>query len=103
MASTNASVDNESEISDNGRYSGPEFISAEEKRLIRKLDRRILPILCSLYLFSYLDRSTLGNSRLMGLPKDILGGDPTGSLFDWATSAFYFAYVFPTYPFLLVL
>jgi len=40
-----------------------------------------------------LDRSNLGNARLQGLPEDVLGGDKTGELFDWITSAFFFSYV----------
>jgi hypothetical protein len=40
-----------------------------------------------------LDRSNLGNARLQGLPQDILGGDPTGVLFDWVNSVFFFTYV----------
>ena len=31
----------------------------------------------------------------IGLPKDVLGGDPTGHLFDWVNSAFFFSYVSP--------
>ena len=92
----------------------------EEKRLVRKIDLRILPITCILYLFACeygftaralsglslplskllivrvdvdLDRSNLGNARLQGLPQEILNGDPTGVLFDWVNSAFYFSYV----------
>ncbi|KAF8348602.1 MFS general substrate transporter [Amanita rubescens] len=66
----------------------------EEQQLLNKLDRRILPITCLLYLFAYLDRSNLGNARLMGLPS-ILGKnkDPTGVLFDWVNSAFFFSYI----------
>ena len=40
-----------------------------------------------------LDRTNLGNARLQGLPKDVLHGDPTGVLFDWVNSAFFFSYV----------
>jgi hypothetical protein len=40
-----------------------------------------------------LDRSNIGNARLQGLPQETLGGDPTGLLFQWVTSAFYFSYV----------
>ncbi|EIW78578.1 MFS general substrate transporter [Coniophora puteana RWD-64-598 SS2] len=65
----------------------------EEKRLVRKLDLRILPITCFLYLLAYLDRSNLGNARLQGLPADVLGGDPTGLLFEWVNSAFFFSYI----------
>ncbi|KAH8107550.1 MFS general substrate transporter [Phellopilus nigrolimitatus] len=65
----------------------------EERRLVRKLDLRIMPIVCLMYLFAYLDRSNLGNARLQGLPQDALGGDPTGQLFDWVNSVFFFPYV----------
>ncbi|KAK0436347.1 MFS general substrate transporter [Desarmillaria tabescens] len=65
-------------------------LQIEERRLVRRLDERILLLACFLYLFAYLDRSNLGNARLQGLPEDILNGDPTGVLFDWITSAFYF-------------
>ena len=81
---------------------------------MQKLDKRILPLTCLLYLFACscffsfdghklmcvrfnhnpaLDRSNLGNARLQGLPEDVLGGDKTGVLFDWLTSGFYFSYV----------
>ena len=43
--------------------------------------------------FAALDRTNLGNARLQGLPQDILHSDPTGVLFDWANSAFFFSYV----------
>lgn len=84
----------------------------EEKKLLRRLDGRILPLTCLLYLFACgslklpgpfyslahhwdidLDRSNLGNARLQGLPDDVLGGDPTGELFSWINSVFFFSYV----------
>ncbi|CAA7267224.1 unnamed protein product [Cyclocybe aegerita] len=65
----------------------------EERDLVRKLDKRILPITCLLYLFASLDRSNIGNARLQGLPEDVLGGDKSGVLFDWIISAFFFSYV----------
>ncbi|KAI0676438.1 MFS general substrate transporter [Trametes maxima] len=67
--------------------------SVEERRLVRKLDLRIMPIACIMYLFAYLDRSNLGNARLQGLPRDALHGDPTGKLFDWVNSVFFFSYI----------
>ena len=91
-------------------------VSEQERKLVRKLDRRIIPTVCLIYLFACacsfrfielaatllfqsltphtdLDRTNLGNARLQGLPQDILGGDPTGVLFDWVNSAFFFSYV----------
>ncbi|KAL5476956.1 hypothetical protein ACEPAI_3142 [Sanghuangporus weigelae] len=69
------------------------IISDEERKLVRKLDWRILPIACLMYLFAFLDRSNLGNARLQGLPEDTLQGDPTGTKYDWVFSAFYFSYI----------
>ncbi|KAJ7247876.1 MFS general substrate transporter [Mycena haematopus] len=74
-------------------FSSQNVDPEEERRLVRKLDGRILVITSLLYLFAYLDRSNLGNARLLGLPKDTLNGDPTGKLFDWVNSVFFFAYI----------
>ncbi|KAK7678142.1 hypothetical protein QCA50_018936 [Cerrena zonata] len=67
--------------------------TVEERRLVRKLDMRIMPLTCILYLFAFLDRTNIGNARLQGLPEDTLHGDPAGTLFDWVTSAFFFSYI----------
>ncbi|KAG8776903.1 hypothetical protein FRC12_000632 [Ceratobasidium sp. 428] len=69
-----------------------------EKKLVRKLDMVIMPLTCALYLLAYLDRSNLGNARLQGLPEDVLGGDPTGTKFDWVSSMFYFSYIVTQLP-----
>lgn len=47
------------------------FSPEAEKRLVRKLDRTILPWIMLLYLFSYIDRSNMGNARNIGLEEDI--------------------------------
>ncbi|KAI9012546.1 major facilitator superfamily domain-containing protein [Phycomyces nitens] len=59
-------------------------------KLIRKLDYRLLPILCILYLLSYIDRSNIGNAKLGGLEEDL---GLSKSEYQWALSIFYFAYV----------
>ena len=43
----------------------------QEKALIRKIDRKLLPLLTILYLLSFLDRTNIGNARLFGLEKDL--------------------------------
>ncbi|KAK0384536.1 hypothetical protein NLU13_8622 [Sarocladium strictum] len=45
--------------------------SADEKKLIRKLDMHIIPLVMGLYLFSFLDRVNIGNARLYGLEEDL--------------------------------
>ncbi|KAJ5388832.1 hypothetical protein N7509_011373 [Penicillium cosmopolitanum] len=48
----------------------------DEKKLLRKLDYRLLPPLILLYLLSFLDRSNVGNARLEGMTDDIkMSGD----------------------------
>ncbi|EJU04331.1 MFS general substrate transporter [Dacryopinax primogenitus] len=50
-------------------------------------------MLMLVYFLGYLDRANLGNARIMGLPDDILDGDPTGVKFALINTAFYFAYI----------
>ncbi|KAL8286668.1 hypothetical protein RQP46_004196 [Phenoliferia psychrophenolica] len=45
--------------------------AALRKSLLRKLDTRILPVLALLFLFSFLDRTNIGNARNLGLQKDL--------------------------------
>jgi hypothetical protein len=39
-----------------------------EKHLVRKIDRRLLPILWAMYIFNYLDRTNIGVSELPRCP-----------------------------------
>ncbi|UNI17643.1 hypothetical protein JDV02_003971 [Purpureocillium takamizusanense] len=43
----------------------------DERKLVRKLDLHIIPLVMGLYLFSFLDRVNIGNARLYGLEKDL--------------------------------
>ncbi|KAJ3527668.1 hypothetical protein NMY22_g9699 [Coprinellus aureogranulatus] len=48
----------------------------DEKALWRKVDRKLLPILAVMYLFSFMDRANIGNARLQGLEQDLnMSGD----------------------------
>jgi Major Facilitator Superfamily len=50
--------------------------TVNERRLLRKLDLKLLPALTFLYLLSFLDRSNVGNARVEGLVKDLhMSGD----------------------------
>jgi hypothetical protein len=37
-----------------------------EKKLLRKLDWKLIPWLCLLYLISFLDRTNIGNAKIQG-------------------------------------
>ncbi|KAL4761192.1 putative MFS transporter [Aspergillus foveolatus] len=73
------------------RSERPIHVSATEEGLIRKkFDRRVLPIVCILYVLSYLDRGNIGNAKTAGLDKDLGISD---SQWAWVLNAFYICYV----------
>ena len=52
-----------------------EYDEKMTKKLIRKIDRHVLPALIILYLLSFLDRTNIGNARLAHLEDDLhMGG-----------------------------
>ncbi|GAA6040989.1 hypothetical protein NBRC10512_006682 [Rhodotorula toruloides] len=65
------------------------FTPAEEKKLYRKVDLRIMPILSLLYLLSFMDRGNIGNARLEGLEKDL---KLTSQQYNTALSCFFVTY-----------
>jgi hypothetical protein len=67
--SISSSVPEEIEFED-GTHD--DFIDPEEeRRLVRKLDWRLIPWLCLLYLISFLDRTNIGNAVILGLGTDL--------------------------------
>ena len=63
-------------LEDNGDESSmneAEVIYDEKmtKKLVRKIDWHIMPVLVILYLLSFLDRTNIGNARLANLEKDL--------------------------------
>ncbi|CCO32709.1 putative transporter C1683,12 [Rhizoctonia solani AG-1 IB] len=75
--------------------SGAGFTPEDSKRVLSKLDRRILPWMAGLFLLSYLDRSNIGNARLDGLEKDL---GLRGLQFNNALAIFYPFYVISEVP-----
>ncbi|KAF3929739.1 hypothetical protein AA313_de0210315 [Arthrobotrys entomopaga] len=60
-----------------------------ERQLVRKLDWRLLPWLCLLYLASFLDRTNIGNAKIIGLQTDL---HITGGQYNAALSLFFVSY-----------
>ncbi|KAL8713597.1 MAG: hypothetical protein Q9220_002459 [cf. Caloplaca sp. 1 TL-2023] len=60
-----------------------------DRRLLWKLDLRLIPWLCLLYLISFLDRTNIGNARLIGLEKSL---NITGGQYNAALSLFFVSY-----------
>lgn len=60
---------------------------ATNKRLLRKIDLHIMPLLCIVYGLNYLDKTTLSYANVMGIKTDIgLKADD----YQWLGSMFYF-------------
>ncbi|OAQ66151.2 MFS transporter [Pochonia chlamydosporia 170] len=72
----------------------------EERKLVRKLDLYLIPLIMGVYLFSFVDRVNLGNARLYGLEEDL---NLTTSQFQVAISIFFVTYMFFEVPSNLVL
>ncbi|KAM3421949.1 putative transporter [Cercospora zeina] len=73
---------------------------AKEKKLVRKLDLHIIPVVMLLYLLSFLDRVNIGNARLYGLEEDL---GLSSSQFQTAVSILFVTYVLAELPSNLIL
>ena len=63
---------------------------AAERRLVRKCDLHVVPIVSLLYMFSFLDRINIGNARIQGLEKDL---KMKGNNFNVALLIFFVPYI----------
>ena len=66
--------------------------AALERKLLLKLDLRVLPILWLLFLISFVDRANIGNARIEGLEKS-LHMNPKGHDYNIALFSFTIPYV----------
>lgn len=69
--------------------------TAFEKKLLRKVDMRLLPMLIIMYTLNFLDRSNLAQARQGTLEKDL---KMTGTDFNLATSIFFVGYLLMQLP-----
>ncbi|KAK3295377.1 major facilitator superfamily domain-containing protein [Chaetomium fimeti] len=65
------------------------FGHLDEKKILRKMDMRLIPMLALLYLLSFLDRGNIGNAKIEGLQEDL---DITDDQYNWCLTAFFFTY-----------
>ncbi|KAH7371176.1 major facilitator superfamily domain-containing protein [Pyrenochaeta sp. MPI-SDFR-AT-0127] len=58
-------------MEEHGSTTMETFDEIEEKKLIRKIDWRLLPILGALYSISFIDRGNIGVARVAGMGQDL--------------------------------
>jgi hypothetical protein len=63
------------------------FAHLDEKKILRKMDWHLIPMLALLYLLSFLDRGNIGNAKIEGLQEDL---GMTGAQYNWCLTAFFF-------------
>ncbi|GME64920.1 mfs transporter [Neofusicoccum parvum] len=70
-------------------------IKTVEKKMIRKVDWRMLPLIILMYILNYLDRNNIAAARLAGLEDDL---HLTGSQYQTAVSILFVGYVLMQVP-----
>ncbi len=69
--------------------SDVDFSHIDTKKVLRKMDWKLIPNLALLYLLSFLDRGNIGNAKIQGLLKDL---HMTGGQYNWCLTVFFFTY-----------
>ncbi|KAK4545163.1 hypothetical protein LTR36_003714 [Oleoguttula mirabilis] len=72
-----------------------EIDAATNKRLLRRIDFHLIPIMCIVYGLNYLDKTTISYASIMGIKTDI---GLVGNDYQWLGSMFYFGYLAWEYP-----
>ncbi|KAL3444540.1 major facilitator superfamily domain-containing protein [Aspergillus insuetus] len=67
----------------------------EERRVLRKIDWVILPLMAGTFMLQYMDKMTLSNATMMGILED---ANLQGSNYSWCSSIFYFGYLIWSWP-----
>ncbi|KAJ6153745.1 hypothetical protein N7470_006704 [Penicillium chermesinum] len=95
-----ATVEMEERKQELSRFGDDEEQQRLTRRLLWKLDVRILPVLALLFLCSFLDRTNVGNAKIIGLEKDIKISDHQ---YDIGLAIYYLFYICSELPSNLVL
>lgn len=72
-----------------------EQMAALEKKLVRRLDWRLMPTITIMFLMNYLDRINVSNARLAGLQEDLGMSD---TVWNAGISTFYVGYLIGQLP-----
>ncbi|OQE23210.1 hypothetical protein PENSTE_c009G07572 [Penicillium steckii] len=67
-----------------------EYEGVKGKKLIRKIDRHLIPVLAFLYLCSHVDRNNLGNAKIEGMNSDL---GLVGNQYNIASTLFFVPYI----------
>ncbi|KAE8376406.1 major facilitator superfamily domain-containing protein [Aspergillus bertholletiae] len=66
----------------------------EDKRILRRIDLYLLPMMAVSYMFQFLDKSAMSFTSILGLTEDL---HLQGEDYSWASSVYYFGYLAASY------
>ncbi|RFU26658.1 hypothetical protein B7463_g9683, partial [Scytalidium lignicola] len=75
---------------DNNVVTSVHITPEMEARVVRKLDKHLLPLVMGLYLLAYLDRSNIGNAKIAGMQTDL---NLSSDNYQWLLTIFYISYI----------
>ncbi|OCL10061.1 permease of the major facilitator superfamily [Glonium stellatum] len=77
-----------------------EIDEATNRRLLKKIDTHLMPLLCVVYALNFLDKATFSYAAVMGItePASKGGIGISSSEYSWLGSIFYFGYLAWEYP-----
>lgn len=78
-----------SEQDDAASFVEEDFSDIDEKKLLRKMDLHLIPILALLYLISFIDRGNVGNARIEGITVSL---NLTEEQFNICVTIFFITY-----------
>lgn len=73
-----------------------EYTPEESRKVLSKIDRVLMPLLCWVYLIQFADKTSLNYASLMGIREDT-HLDPKSQQYSWVSSIFYAGYIFWEY------
>ncbi|KAL2840759.1 major facilitator superfamily domain-containing protein [Aspergillus pseudodeflectus] len=84
------------EMSGDKDYGVADTMTTEdEKKLVRKIDMHLMPLLIVSYGLQYLDKTSLSYSAILGIRQDL---NLHGQEYNWASGIFYIGYLAASYP-----
>ncbi|KAJ5652911.1 hypothetical protein N7507_010337 [Penicillium longicatenatum] len=78
-----------------GQILSMQFTPEEEKKVLRKLDLILIPLMGTAYFLQFLDKLALSQATLFNLRQDL---NLHGSQYSWTSAVFYFGYFFWSWP-----
>lgn len=72
-----------------------EYDEEKDRKLLRKIDMYILPVMMLIYCFQFMDKTTPGVASVLGFRKDL---KMVGTMYSWVGSSFYLGYLLFEFP-----